>query len=136
MDRRLTKLGESSNESGASGSRLDLLSTPDLSQRSGSVDSDGNERVVSGDDDYGNAENESMNGTSDHEITENGHKDRTSDQDIREKDGGDEMSDLDSVENGAPNVMNVNVDNEEERKTMDVLKKNRKTKKNLEVNLE
>lgn len=138
MDRRLTRLGESSNESGASGSRLDLPTYPDLSRGSGSVDSDGDERVVSGVDDHGNTGSGSKVGTSDHEIIENGHKDRTSDQDIREKDGKDEISDQDdSVENSAPNGMNVNIDNEEEREIMDaVLKKKRKIKKNLEVNFE
>ena len=138
MDRRLTRLGESSNESGASSSHLDLLSTPGLSRGSGSMDSDDDERVVSGVDDHGNTGSGSKDGMSDHEVIENGHKDRTSDQDIREKDGRDEMSDQDdSVENSAPNGMNVNVDNEEERETVDaVLKKKRKIKKNIEVNFE
>lgn len=131
-------MGESSNESGASDSRLDLPSTPDLSRGSGSVDSDDDERVVSGVDDHGNTGSGSKDGTSDHEVIENGHKDRTSDQDIREKDGRDEMSDQDdSVENSAPNGMNVIVDKEEERETVDaVLKKKRKIKKNPEVNFE
>ena len=137
MGRRLTRLGESSNESGASGSRLDLPSTPDLSRGSGSVDSDGDERVVSGVDDDGNTGSGSVDGMSDHEITANGHMDRTNDQHIREKDGRDEMSDPDdSVENGASNGVNVDADDEEGRETMDVRKKNRKTKKKLEVNLE
>lgn len=138
MDRRLARLDESSNESGASSSRLDFLSTPGLSRGSSSMDSDDDERVVSGVDNHGNTGSGSKDGTSDHEIIENGHKDRTSDQDIREKDGRDEMSDQDdSVENSAPNGMNVNVDNEEERETVDAaLKKKRKIKKNLEVNSE
>ena len=140
MDRRLTRLGEreSSNESGASSSRLDLPSTPDLSRGSVSVGSDDDERVVSGVDKHGNTGSGGKDGTSDHEIIENGHKDTTSDQDITEKDGRDEMSDQDdSVENSAPNGMNVNVDNEEERETVDaVLKKKRKIKKNIEVNFE
>lgn len=133
MDRRLTRLGESSNESGASGSRLDLPSTSDLSRKSGIVDSDRDERVVSGVDDLGNAENGSMDGISDLETTENGHMNRKSDQDIGEEDSRDEMSDPDSVENGAPNGVDRDVDNEGERETMDDLKKNRKTKKDLEV---
>ena len=137
MDRRLTRLGESSNESGANGSRLDLSSIPDLSRRSESVDSEGDEKVVSGVGDYVNTGSGSMDETSDHDITENGHIDRTTDQDIREKDSRDEMSDLDdSLQNGASNGVNVDADNEERRETRDALKKKRKTKKSLEVNLE
>jgi len=132
MDRRLTRLGESSDESGASGSRLDSPSISELSRRSESVDSEGDEKVVSGVD-YGNTESGGLDGTGDYDFTENGHIDMTSDQDIREKDSRDEMNDLDdSVQNGAPNGVNVDADNEEGRETMDVLKKNRKTKKNLE----
>lgn len=136
MDRRLTRLGESSDESGASGSRLDSPSISELSRRSESVDSEGDEKVVSGVD-YGNTESGGLDGTGDYDFTENGHIDMTSDQDIREKDSRDEMNDLDdSGQNGAPNGVNVDADNEEGRETMDVLKKNRKTKKNLEVNLD
>ena len=131
MDRRLTRLGESSNESGASGSRLDLPSIPDLSRRSDSVGSD--EKV----DDYGNTGSESMDGTSDHEMKENGQRNKTSDQDSKEKESRDEMSDMDdSVENSARNGMHLDEDSDLERETKDVLKKNRKTKKKLEVNLE
>lgn len=134
MDRRLTRLGESSNESGASGSRLDLPSIPVLSRRRESADSEGEKKVVSGVDDDVNTGSGSMDGTSDHDITENGHIDRTTDQDTRDQ---DEMSDLDgSVQNGAPNGVNVNADGEEGRETKNIGKKNRKTKKSLEVNLE
>ena len=136
MDRGLARSGESSNESGASGSGLDLPFTPDLLRGSGSVDNDGDERLVRGVDDYGKTGSGSVDGTSDHEITENGHMDGTGDQDVREKDSSTVMSDLGSVENGAPNGMDVDVDNEEEREAMDVLKKNRKTKKNFKVNPE
>ena len=133
MDRPLTRSGERSKESGASGSRVDLPSIPDLSRRSDSVSSDGDEKV----DEYGNTGSESMDGTSDHEMKENGQRDRTSDQDSREKESRDEMSDMDdSVENSARNGMHLDEDSDLERETKDVLKKNRKTKKKLEVNLE
>ena len=134
VDRRLASFGESSNESGASGSRLDLPSIPDLSRRSESENSDGEEKV----DDYGSAGSGSVNGTSDHEITEDVQGDRTSDQDSKEKERREEMSDLDdSVENSATNGMyQRDADSDLGRETMDVLKKSRKTKKKLEVNLE
>lgn len=134
VDRRLTKLGECSNEPGASGSRMDFPSIPDLSQRSESENSDDDEKV----DDYGDAGNGSMGGTSDHEMTENGQRDRTSDQDCREKESRDEMSDLDdTAENSASNGMHIDVGSDDVgRETMDVLKKKRKTKRKLEVNIE
>lgn len=134
MDRRLTKLGECSNEPGASGSRMDFPSIPDLSQRSESENSDDDEKV----DNYGDAGSGSMGGTSDHEMTETGQRDRTSDQGCREKESRDEMSDLgDTVENSATNGMHLDVDSDDVgRETTNVLKKKRKKKKKLEVNLE
>ena len=130
VDRKLTRLNKSSNESGASGSRLDL---PSISRRSESVDSDGDEKV----DDYDNVRSGSIDGTSDHEITENGERNRRSDRNSREEESRDEMSDMDdSVENSTSNGMHLDEDSDLGRETKDVLKNNRKTKKKLEVNLE
>ena len=132
MDRRLASFGESSNESGASGSRLDLPSIPDRSRRSESENSDGEEKV----DDYGSAGSGSVNGTSDHGITEDVQGDRTSDQDSREKGRRQEMSDLDDSVENTNGMYQLDADSDLGRETMDVLKKSRKTKKKLEVNLE
>ncbi|KAL9962409.1 hypothetical protein ACROYT_G031510 [Oculina patagonica] len=118
MDRGLARLHESSQESSVSGSGLDLLSTPDPSQRSRSVESDEEEEACSGTDDQDNAENGSMDGISDHEATENGHV--------------DEISDHDTKENGGPNGIDLAEMDEEEQGTMDIVKKKRKTKKDIE----
>lgn len=121
MDRGLTRLQESSQESGVSGSRHDLPSTPDPSQRSRGVESDEEEGAGSGIDDQDNASSASVDGISDHETTENGHM--------------DDISDHDTKENGGPNGMDLPEMDEEEGVTMDIVKKKRKTKKDLEVNL-
>ncbi|KAJ7358996.1 Transducin (beta)-like 3 [Desmophyllum pertusum] len=73
MDCRLTRLGESSQESGVSGSHVDVPSIPDLSRI------DGN-----GIDDHDSEENGSMDGISDDDVAENGHINGTDDRDTRE----------------------------------------------------
>ena len=120
IDRGLTRLRASSQESGAS-SGQDLPSTSDSAQKSRSVEKDEEEGEGSGIDDHDIVENGSMDGTSDHEARENGHI--------------DEISDHDAKENGGLDEMNLPELNKGGGISMDVVKKNRKTKKDLEVNL-
>lgn len=125
MDRGLARLRESSQESGPSGSRLDLPSQrlPGPSEKSRTSESDG--------DDQDNAEDGSQDGISDHDATENGHVEGINSRDIGVNDSKDEISEHDVKENGGPNGIEMSKEGEE---TIDIRQKNRKTKKSLEVN--
>ena len=128
MDRGLARLHESSQESGPSGSRLDLPSQrlPGPSEKRRTSESDG--------DDQDNVEDGSQDGISDHEATENGHIEGLNGRDTGVNGSMDEISEHDEEEKGSPNGIDLPEMGKGGEETIDIRQKNRKTKKSLEVN--